>query len=345
MHEPAIIEASHRTAHVEREQHRLVARFHVLERRVKRFVQCVHHGRHRRPLERTLVAVALGVDFLRHKDRQRVDARALERRLVAQLADDQTLGVAEWSQQTEARHLAEVADHRRHRHAFEQGFPHNDFIEPLRWDGFARQVELVDELHDFARAGSALGLLEGFDELRQCADRAILGDTVFTANLALHFAFTQRIRAGQQPAEHRFVLGRRSLWVSEAEQVAVRPTIALLILHRLVREIIGTAVNIPVANGVAQTTAPTAHGIHVFGEVEQVRANAADLVQVRKRVRLRLASPCVTASARAKMAGSFFGARPASLISTMRFTARTPSALMQRTIASWFCFTRSRSVM
>src|SRR5688500_13484515 len=45
------------------------------------------------------------------------------------------------------------------------------------------------------------------------------------------------------------------------------------------------------------------------------------------------------------MAGSFFGARPASLISTMRFTARIPSAVMHRTMASWFCFTRSRSVI
>jgi hypothetical protein len=33
--------------------------------------------------------------------------------------------------------------------------------------------------------------------------------------------------------------------VSEAEQVAVRPTITLLILHCLVREVIGTAVHIP----------------------------------------------------------------------------------------------------
>ena len=76
--------------------------------------------------------------------------------------------------------------------------------------------------------------------------------------------------------------------MSEAEQVAVRPAIALLILDRLVREVIGTAVHIPVANGVAQTTAPAAHRIHVFGEVEQVRADAADLVQARKRVSLRL---------------------------------------------------------
>ena len=131
----------HRTAHVEREQDRLAARFNVLERRVERFVQRVHHGRHRRPLERTLVAVALGVDLLRHEDRQRVNARTLERRLVTQLADDETLCVAERREQAEARHLAEVADHRRHRHAFEQRLPHNGFIEPLGRDCFTRQVE------------------------------------------------------------------------------------------------------------------------------------------------------------------------------------------------------------
>ena len=74
--------------------------------------------------------------------------------------------------------------------------------------------------------------------------------------------------------------------MSEAEQVGVRPAIALLILHRLVREVIGTTVHIPAADRVAKTTAPAAHRIHVFGEVEQVRADAADLVQVRERVRL-----------------------------------------------------------
>ena len=36
-----------------------------------------------------------------------------------------------------------------------------------------------------------LGLLESFDELRQCADCAILGHAIFTANLALHFAFAE----------------------------------------------------------------------------------------------------------------------------------------------------------
>src|SRR5207247_789113 len=109
-----------------------------------------------------------------------------------------------------------------------------------------------------------------------------------TANLALHFAFTKRIRAGQHPAEYRVMLWRRSLRVSEAEQVAVRPAIALLILHRLVRESVGFAFDVPTGDGVAQTATPATHRVHVFREVEQVRADAADLAQVRECVSLRL---------------------------------------------------------
>jgi hypothetical protein len=76
--------------------------------------------------------------------------------------------------------------------------------------------------------------------------------------------------------------------VSEAEQVAVRPTIALLVLDRLVREVVGRAIRVPVADGIAQTATPAAHGVGVFGEVEQMRADAADLAHVRERVSLCL---------------------------------------------------------
>jgi len=75
--------------------------------------------------------------------------------------------------------------------------------------------------------------------------------------------------------------------MGEAEQVRMRPAIALLILHRLVREVFGTAVHIPATHSVAETTAPATHRIHVFREVEQVRANAADLAQVCERMSLR----------------------------------------------------------
>jgi hypothetical protein len=63
-------------------------------------------------------------------------------------------------------------------------------------------------------------------------------------NLTLHFAFAERICTREHPTEHCVVLNGRSLRVSKAEQVGVRPTITLLILHRLVREVIGTAIHI-----------------------------------------------------------------------------------------------------
>jgi len=76
--------------------------------------------------------------------------------------------------------------------------------------------------------------------------------------------------------------------MSEAEQVAVRPTIALLILHCLVRESFGFTFHVPTGDGVTQTATPTTHRVHVFGEVEQVRADAADLAHVPEGVELRV---------------------------------------------------------
>ena len=64
------------------------------------------------------------------------------------------------------------------------------------------------------------------------------------------------------------VLHGRSLRVGEAEQVCVRPTVTLLILHGLVREVIGTAIHLPVADSVAETATPAAHRVHIFREVE-----------------------------------------------------------------------------
>jgi hypothetical protein len=68
--------------------------------------------------------------------------------------------------------------------------------------------------------------------------------------------------------------------VSQAKQVAVRPTIALLILHCLVRQIISLTADVPTTYGIAQTTAPTTQSIYILGEVEQVSADTADLGQV-----------------------------------------------------------------
>jgi hypothetical protein len=52
-------------------------------------------------------------------------------------------------------------------------------------------------------------LLEGFHHRGQLAGRGVGRHTVLT----IHLALAQAFRAGQNPAEHRFVLSRRSLRV------------------------------------------------------------------------------------------------------------------------------------
>src|SRR5262249_43260455 len=100
------------------------------------------------------------------------------------------------------------------------------------------------------------------------------------------FSFAEGVGAlgcrtsAEHPAEHRIVLGRRRLRVREAQQVAVRPTIALLILHGLAGEFVSLTTNVPTRHRIAQTTAPTAQSIDIFREVEQVRADTAYLPEV-----------------------------------------------------------------
>src|SRR6516164_7483334 len=133
--------------------------------------------------------------------------------------------VAERLDQAKARHLAEVADQRRQRHALEQGVPHRNVIEPLRGNRFARQIELSDEFYDLAGRRSTLCLFKRLNKLWQFSDGAVLGDAILTADLALHLAFTEGIGTGQHPAEYRVVPGRWRLRVSETEQVGVRPAV------------------------------------------------------------------------------------------------------------------------
>jgi hypothetical protein len=83
-------------------------------------------------------------------------------------------------------------------------------------------------------------LLEGFHDRGQLAGRGAGRHTVLTIHLAPDRALAQALRAGQNPAEDRFVLSRRSLRVSQPQQVAVRPAVALLILHHLVSQLVGS---------------------------------------------------------------------------------------------------------
>ena len=118
------------------------------------------------------------------------------------------------------------------------------------------------------------------DERWQCADLGIRRHAWFALNAARDRAFAEALGAGENPAEDRFVIPTRGLRMRQAEQVAMRPTIALLILHDLAGQVVGLAADIPAAHGVAQTAAPTAQGINILREVEQVRADPADLAEV-----------------------------------------------------------------
>ena len=69
---------------------------------------------------------------------------------------------------------------------------------------------------------------------------------------------------------------RLQLWVSvaQAQKVGVRPSVTGLVLGHMVSQFVSMLRQIPVANAVAETTAPATHRLHIVSEVEQVRRNA-----------------------------------------------------------------------
>jgi hypothetical protein len=98
--------------------------------------------------------------------------------------------------------------------------------------------------------------------------------------------------------------------VREAQQVAVRPPVALAVLDGLVGERVDVLALIPRTDRAAQAAAPAAELLDVLREVEQVRADAADVGDRVEREPARLVVAVRGARASAKIAGSFFGARP-----------------------------------
>jgi hypothetical protein len=114
--------------------------------------------------------------------------------------------------------------------------------------------------------------------------------------------------------------------VGEAQEVAVAPAVPLAVLDGLVSDALDGLVVVPARDGRAEAAAPLAEPLHVAAKwkrsvpVRHTRGTAA-------RAALRVSgftSPAARASA--KMAVSFLGARPASLIETMRATVRRPSS-------------------
>jgi len=271
--------AVHRTAHVQRQEHRLVARNDVAEGQVERLVKRVHDLGLRVPRQAALETLAGRVGLEREQHRHRVDAGLLEALLVPQALNDQLLGLAHGADQPDAGHLAEVADHGRHRHVLEQRLPNLDAVQRLGRDRLTRQVMLGDELNQ-ALLVRLLGVLEGRDDFRQALQAGGLVGLLNqnTLDLALDGVRPARqegVHALEHPTKDGLPSRATRLRVRQPEQVRVGPAVALLILDRLIRQSVSLLV-IPPANRMAEAATPAAHGVDVFSEVEQVRSDAAD---------------------------------------------------------------------
>jgi hypothetical protein len=122
------------------------------------------------------------------------------------------------------------------------------------------------------------------DQQRRCLGRLGLGQRREAADDRRQF---RPQRAAAHPVEQVApgeLVGQR---VRQAQQVAMRPAVALLVLDRLVGELVDRTRLVPPGDRAAQAAAPAAHGLHGLGELEQMRAGARDLGQRRERGALR----------------------------------------------------------
>ena len=117
-----------------------------------------------------------------------------------------------------------------------------------------------------------------------------------------------------------------------AQQVAVRPAVAVAELDHLVDGVGHGPGGIPPGDGPAQTPAPAAHGVGVPRELVQMAAGAGTRGSASKAIALVSTSPWDAARARANRAGPTLGARRSSLTATIsRTAARPPESTQRRT--------------
>ena len=256
---------AHRPGYVQGQQHAAVGRRHSVEGQVEGGIQGVHHLGHRLPRTRAAHAVPALVSDQGGQQGDRMDAGSHQPLAVDQLCRDLGGGLRHGCQQADAGHGSQVADHGRQRHvAIQQGGPHLALGQPMRRHGLARQVVVTDQAGDLGDRAGALGALEspdgaqGLVGVRLVAySRPALGDPV-------------------EDGVVRLVHGHR---VGQAQQVAVAPAVAALVLDGLVSQLAGRHGLVPGGDGAPRPAAPAPQAVHVGGEVEQVRADAGDLRQ------------------------------------------------------------------
>src|SRR5688572_12792962 len=94
--------------------------------------------------------------------------------------------------------------------------------------------------------------------------------------LALRGLLFERFRTAHHVAVECVVLRGRSLRVRQSKQIAMAPAVALLVLQCLVSEPLDRLIVVPSCDRSTQTATPPAELLHVAGEMEKVRSDAAN---------------------------------------------------------------------
>jgi hypothetical protein len=249
----------HGTRDVEGQHGPFPGRLDVAEREVERLVERVDDRCDRAPLLLASDAAAGLVGHQRGEHCDRVQPGAPDLLRVGDAADHFVSCVVAGLERRIGRHPSEVAHERAHAHRRDEGAPYHVRTEVLGLECLPRKSFGGDQLGGLLRRlGGERGAMGAQDPRDAVCEFAVcLADGPTDREIGRAAAL--RLRLG------------------EAEQVAVRPAIALLVLDELERERVRILVEVPTGDRATQTAAPAAELFDVAGEQEQLRAGAAHL--------------------------------------------------------------------
>jgi hypothetical protein len=176
---------------------------------------------------------------------------------VGEAAQDDLDGSVARDESAVGGHACQVSDERAKSDRREQRVPHLRRGQVLSGHRFPGQALGLDEAGGGRGGGGCLGEAMGAQETR-----GRFGGLV--------------IKLADSPSQSE--VGRAvALWcrLAQAEEVAVGPPVALLILNELEREGVGVAVGVPASNGAAQASTPATELLDEASEQEQVRPGPA----------------------------------------------------------------------
>jgi hypothetical protein len=206
---------------------------------------------------------------------------------IAQPAGDRCRSCRARGQHARSRHRREVPDHRRHRHVLEEGLPDLGRGQVLTLQRFPGQSVLADERGRLPGRARRLGADEALDERRQSIGVAAADDPVEEPSVV--GAHLERRVSGADAGSR----------VCEPQEVSVRHSVPLPVLHRLVGERVHRLRRVPATHRPPERAAPAAEALDEGRELEEMRARARDPRQCVERRTPR----CVVAEARGHRQG------------------------------------------